>query len=262
MLLSIVAKAESIYIDNFSIEAGETKQVSIKMTNSQTWSAFQLEMYLPAGLTMAKDDRGRLRYSANPDRSDGHTFTFSDRDNGQYNAVYYSINSYGIIGNSGEIVSFYVTAAQDFSGTATINLKEVYVSDNAGNMTKIDDTSCTVTSSGTPHSDLATGIRVDLTSAKMMGGFMMSLYATVEPATAVQKVAWSSSNKAVATVDAKGRITAVAPGAATITATTTDGSNLSATSTVKVYRNGDLNYDYKIDVADLNANINIILGLE
>ncbi|MBQ0068433.1 MAG: hypothetical protein KBT09_01570, partial [Bacteroidales bacterium] len=145
VLSAFNAYADRMYINNFSIEAGETKQVSINLDNTNTLSAFQLELYLPNGLTMALDSRGRLRCGVNTDRADDHTLTFKDRGNGQYNATYYSTNSYDIYGNSGEVVYFYVTAADNFSGTATVSLKEIYVSDAAGNMTQLDNTNCTVT---------------------------------------------------------------------------------------------------------------------
>ena len=47
-------------------------------------------------------------------------------------------------------------------------------------------------------------------------------------------VLWHSSDESVATVSTDGRVTAVATGTADITATTTDGTNLSATCTLTV----------------------------
>jgi transglutaminase/protease-like cytokinesis protein 3 len=65
-------------------------------------------------------------------------------------------------------------------------------------------------------------------------GNSFTLTATVTPANATnQKVSWTSSNEAVATVDASGKVTAVAAGNATITVTTEDGSK-KATCTVTV----------------------------
>lgn len=63
---------------------------------------------------------------------------------------------------------------------------------------------------------------------------------TVAPLNAADKsVVWQSSNPAVATVDAGGKVAAVSNGTATITATTTDGGFTdSCTVTVTTYRSG------------------------
>lgn len=61
------------------------------------------------------------------------------------------------------------------------------------------------------------------------------LTATVTPDETTNKnVKWTSNNKKIATVDKNGYVTAKSKGVARITATTTDGSNLSATCTVTV----------------------------
>ena len=60
------------------------------------------------------------------------------------------------------------------------------------------------------------------------------LTATISPSQASQNVTWSSSNSDVATVDAEGKVVSVSQGTAMITATTTDGSNLSASCEVTV----------------------------
>ena len=61
------------------------------------------------------------------------------------------------------------------------------------------------------------------------------LTATVTPNETTNKnVKWTSSNNKIATVDENGYVTAKGKGIAKITATTTDGSNLSATCTVTV----------------------------
>ena len=63
----------------------------------------------------------------------------------------------------------------------------------------------------------------------------MALIASVKPDNAANKsVTWRSDNEAVATVDAEGKVTAVGVGTATITATTVDGSDLSASCAVEV----------------------------
>ncbi|MBR4885855.1 MAG: Ig-like domain-containing protein [Muribaculaceae bacterium] len=82
---------------------------------------------------------------------------------------------------------------------------------------------------------LSTSIVLNKTSASLKATETLTLVATVLPENATDKsVTWKSSNEAVATVDANGKVTAVAVGEATITATTADGSNLSASCKVTV----------------------------
>jgi len=76
-------------------------------------------------------------------------------------------------------------------------------------------------------------------AASIMIGNSLTLSATVLPNDAAnKKVTWSSSNESVATINRDtGVITPRAAGETTITVTTTDGSNLSRTTTVRVTDN-------------------------
>ncbi len=79
-----------------------------------------------------------------------------------------------------------------------------------------------------------TSVTLNKTTLSLTAGDTATLTATVKPADATDKsVTWSSSDKKVATVDAGGKVTAVAPGTASITVTTTDG-NKTATCAVTV----------------------------
>lgn len=62
----------------------------------------------------------------------------------------------------------------------------------------------------------------------------MQASATVQPATAPQTVAWTSSNAQVATVDASGTVTPVAVGTVTITATSTADATQSASANLTI----------------------------
>jgi uncharacterized protein YjdB len=79
-----------------------------------------------------------------------------------------------------------------------------------------------------------TGVTVSPTTVNKAAGLNQQLTATVSPSNATNPaVTWSSSNTAVATVNANGLITTKAAGTATITVTTTSGSK-TATSAVTV----------------------------
>lgn len=74
------------------------------------------------------------------------------------------------------------------------------------------------------------------TSVNLNEGDTYQLTAIISPSDAANKtLEWSSSNTEVATVDTNGKILAIKQGKTTITAQTTDGSNLSATCNVEVF---------------------------
>ena len=89
----------------------------------------------------------------------------------------------------------------------------------------------TIDQQGTIH---VTSVSLDKTSLELTEGETAQLTATVKPDNATNKnVTWSSSAPNVATVDSSGKVTAVAPGTATITVTTADGG-FTATCAVTV----------------------------
>lgn len=84
-----------------------------------------------------------------------------------------------------------------------------------------------------------TGVSLNKTELTLTEGDNATLTETITPANATNKnVTWSSSKPAVATVDQSGKVTAVAPGEATITVTTSDGGKTAeckVTVVAKVY---------------------------
>ena len=79
-----------------------------------------------------------------------------------------------------------------------------------------------------------TGVTLNRTELSLPENQTATLAATVEPDNATNKdVTWSSSDGAIATVNADGVVTAVAPGTAIVAVTTVD-QNKTATCTVTV----------------------------
>ena len=78
-------------------------------------------------------------------------------------------------------------------------------------------------------------ITLSASSAALAEGESLTLTATVSPDDAEDKsISWSSSAPNVATVDNAGKVTAIVPGTAIITATANDGSGVSASCEVTV----------------------------
>lgn len=127
-------------------------------------------------------------------------------------------------------------------GVATI---KIVANDGFGAETTID-----VTVDGKPVEN----IELDITEKELYAGESFTIVATVTPEDATNTgVMWSSSDEAVATVDAEGKVTAVAAGEAVITATAKDGSgvNASCTVTVKARISGDADGDDNLTIQDI-----------
>ena len=78
-------------------------------------------------------------------------------------------------------------------------------------------------------------INLNHSSSTLIEGESLLFTATIMPDDATNgSVIWSSSDPSVATVDNTGKVTAIAPGTATITATANDGSGVSASCEVTV----------------------------
>ncbi len=89
----------------------------------------------------------------------------------------------------------------------------------------------------TPSVINVSSVQLNAAQLALNVGETHTLTATVSPDDATDKtVTWSSSDTSVASVDADGKVTAIAPGGAVITVTTTDGSK-TATCIVTVTAN-------------------------
>ncbi|MDR0426079.1 MAG: Ig-like domain-containing protein [Clostridiales bacterium] len=157
------------------------------------------------GMTLTIGNTERLTATVTPENATDKTVTWSTSDNRVA-----TVSTDGL-----------VTAVD--AGTATIT-----VTTADGGKTA----SCTVTVSAPVVA--VTGVTISLAAKSLEIGGTQPLTATVSPGNATDKtVTWSTSDGAVATVDADGLVTAMAAGTATITVTTADGGK-TASCTVTV----------------------------
>jgi len=104
---------------------------------------------------------------------------------------------------------------------------------------------------------LVSSINLSSSSLTLEVGGTSTLSATVLPENATDKTyTWSSSNTAVATVNASGLVTAVGAGTATITATANDGSGKVATCSVTVNVPIVLVSSINLSSSSLSLNVN------
>jgi uncharacterized protein YjdB len=102
-------------------------------------------------------------------------------------------------------------------------------------MTRDSGKTATCNVTVTEDTKIATSIELNKSTTILNVGQTEDLIATVKPDNAENKeVTWTSSDTGIATVDENGKVTAIKAGNVTITAKTTDGTNLTATCDVTV----------------------------
>ena len=120
--------ADRLYINDFSIQAGQSLQLSLILDNETQYTAFQTDIYLPQGLMVEKVD-DEFAFELTSRKSSDHVVMSQDKSNGVIRLMSYSMSASPFKGNSGALVTFTVTASDDFNGNATIGLKNTLFTD-------------------------------------------------------------------------------------------------------------------------------------
>lgn len=104
-IYNTVLAEDKVTISDFSISAGETKEVSITLANDVAYVAFQFDLYLPDGITVESfsADRNRLPEST--------TLSMAKQSDGSYRFISAAIGGEPISGTSGGVVTLSVKAA-------------------------------------------------------------------------------------------------------------------------------------------------------
>ncbi len=234
-----ISNENYMYIPNFRLARGETKDVTVYLRNTLPMWLFQLYLQLPEGISVnaVSYDAG-LNYWPS-DYANPNSLTWGMVDNelriiSMNNSRQFPIPA-SAVGQA--VLTLRVTAAQDMElgnyVIATSSFKFVAATSQLGVGYVGENKTCQV-----EIFTATTGISLNKSNLILYTNEWEQLEASISPADATDpSIEWTSSNPSVASVDANGLVTARAVGTATITATnrgTVDGTPLTATCTVEV----------------------------
>ncbi len=118
-----------IYVEPFTVEPGTQTAISFKMKNTAEIRGFQFDLYLPEGVTVVKNSKGRIQGTLSAGRlpeDDEHDLTFSEQADGAIRFLCSSQYDETFTGNDGEIVTLQVTVAENIAdGNYPVLLKRV-----------------------------------------------------------------------------------------------------------------------------------------
>lgn len=116
---------DNIVIPTLKIEPGTTQQLVFQLTNRTAYTAFQVEVFFPKGITPVKTNDGDYNVSLNPSRITNHEITADVISSGALKVVAYSSNNESLKGNSGDLFSIDIVSEAAFEGPATIEVKGI-----------------------------------------------------------------------------------------------------------------------------------------
>ena len=219
----------NLFIDDFAINAGETKELAINLINAIAFTGFQVDIYIPSGLEVVAED-GNYSFELTDRKGSNHVLSAVKQSNGAIRLLCYSLTNKEFIGNEGALVKFSVKASDDFVGEHEISIKDIEFTQKDETKHELEPTTAKV-----EGRMLAKSITLNKTEVSLEVTQTITLKATVLPESTYNKVVtWKSLDETVAIVDENGVVTAVKVGEVIITATTVDGSNLSASCKVTV----------------------------
>ena len=97
-----------IYITPVTADAGETKTLSLCMKNRAEIRGFQFDLYLPDGVTIAVNKKGKMLVSLNSsrlDEDDEHSILVEKQDDGSYRFLCNSMYEELFLGNDGKVAT-------------------------------------------------------------------------------------------------------------------------------------------------------------
>ena len=167
------AATDRFYIEDFSVKTGDTVEVNILLDNEAEYTAFQSDFYLPEGLTLPSTSNFGMTLTDRKARS--HTFSATRLPNGGIRLLSYSTSLGTYKGNSGALVTFMVIVGTDFSGPATIELKNTLFTTPASVEVAFSDETCTVTTATTAiPGDVNGDSHVTITDVTVLIDYLLS----------------------------------------------------------------------------------------
>ncbi len=133
--------ADDLSVGEVKMTPGKTNKLSIVLNNSSSqYTAFQFDLVLPEGLTVAKNPDESFIAEIDKQRIVGHTLKVGDMGSNVYRFLAYSDQNKDLTGTSGALVNVSLQVAETVSeGSVDCSLQNIIVAKNDGVGVSLDD---------------------------------------------------------------------------------------------------------------------------
>ena len=171
-LLTLVGRAHADNLSVGSVKMGprETKQLEINLVNpDKQYTAFQFDLQLPEGISIAKNDKGNFVASLSDSRKYDHSFAVSALANNTYRFLAYSLSNAVFTGTSGALVSISISSDQALDdGVKVATLKAQVFTDAEGDQSNWEDVAFDITIKDYTKGDVDGDGAIDLADAVLV----------------------------------------------------------------------------------------------
>ena len=164
----LTGKDNVIYVSPVTAKAGETLKLSVCMKNTAEIRGFQFNLYLPDGVTIALNPKGKEIVSLNTERRDEfdeHTLSVKKQEDGSYMFLCGSLSEDVFLGNDGEIISVTLNIPTDMaSGVYPLKIVNQKLTENDISKyyeTELVETTFTVSDATSVKEVNAEGVKAD-----------------------------------------------------------------------------------------------------
>lgn len=141
--LTPTSDVASFIINSSTVSPGDPFVLPIEMKNDSIMTAFQCDIYLPEGMTLQMNNKGKYDITLDSERCDDHSISSALQSDGSVRVVVMSMTTAPISGTEGVLFNIGILAAEEL-GTYTIDIKNINVSDAAGNLYYLANVSGTI----------------------------------------------------------------------------------------------------------------------
>lgn len=153
---------DKLFVSDFNINPGETVAVSVNLSNLETnYAAFQFDLILPEGISIALTKRGKLDVKLDGLRFEElpHSLTSEKISEGVYRFICFSMSGESFWENSGAILSMNIEASTTFNAVTSMgSIENIVLTTADAKEHKPEKTTFTITN---PTAAGITAISVD-----------------------------------------------------------------------------------------------------
>ena len=138
---SVAEEASANFLSGKTVNAysGASERVSVEMTNEQAITAFQCDIYLPDGISIATID-GEYDINLSSRAKSSHSLSCVEQSDGSIRLLCYSMSLATFSGNEGELFDINFNISKEIEGNYQVLINNVVLTDKAQNEYKSSTT--------------------------------------------------------------------------------------------------------------------------